>query len=66
MEELIRKILEDVTKSAKATSPNHDEVVEMKKDVTMVAKHTKMQYDQFIAVGFSEEQAMQLTIALLN
>lgn len=66
MEELLKKFIEDLAKSAKQPSPNHDEVVEMKKDVTMVAKHTKMQYDQFIAVGFSEEQAMQLTVALLN
>lgn len=45
---------------------NHDEVSAIKKDVTEMAKYTKMQFDQFVAVGFTEEQAMALTIALLN
>ena len=44
----------------------HDEIVDIKKKVTRVAKYAHMQYLQFIAVGFSEEQAMQLVTALLN
>lgn len=30
------------------------------------AKIIKLQYDQFIEVGFNEEQAMQLMTAILN
>ena len=66
MEEFFKKIFEEAVKEAKRTSPNHDELVEMKKYVTKVARETKMQYDQFIAVGFTEEQSMQLTVALMN
>ena len=45
---------------------NHNELVDIKVDVTWVAKHAHMQYLQFIAEGFSEEQAMQLTVAILK
>lgn len=48
------------------TSLNHDEVVDIKKKVTTVAKYAHMQYLQFIAVGFSEEQALQLVTATLK
>ena len=53
-------------KKIKRTALNHNEVMDMKKVVTKTAKYAHMQYLQFIAVGFSEEQAMQLTTALLN
>ena len=53
-------------KKKNKTLPNHNEVVEIKKTVTRVAKYAQMQYLQFIAVGFSEEQAMQLVTAILN
>ena len=45
---------------------NYDEVADIKKKVTRTAKYIHMQYLQFIAVGFSEEQAMQLVTAILN
>lgn len=45
---------------------NHNEVVKIKKKVTTIAKKAHMQYLQFIAEGFSEEQAMQLTVATLK
>ena len=48
------------------TIPNHNELVDIKAHVTWVAKHAHMQYLQFIAEGFSEEQAMQLTVAILK
>ena len=38
---------------------DHNELVDIKTKVTKVAKYAHMQYLQFIAVGFSEEQAMQ-------
>ena len=47
-------------------SMNFDEVAAIKKNVTQTAKFTKMQFDQFVAVGFTKEQAMELTIAILN
>lgn len=52
----------------KKTNPtlNHIKLVDIKADVTWVAKHAHMQYLQFIAEGFSEEQAMQLTVATLK
>ena len=45
---------------------NYNEVADIKKNVTKVAKYAHMLYLQFIAEGFSEEQAMQLVIATLN
>ena len=48
------------------TALNHNEVVDIKKNVTKTATYIHMQYLQFIAVGFSEEQAMQLVTAILN
>ena len=53
-------------KKKNQTELNHNEVVDIKAKVTKTAKYAHMQYLQFIAVGFSEEQAMQLVIALLN
>ena len=53
-------------KKKNQTTPNHNEIVDIKKKVTRVAKYAHMQYLQFIAVGFSEEQAMQLVTAILN
>lgn len=52
----------------KKTNPtlNHNELVDIKAHVTRVAKYAYMQYLQFIAAGFSEEQAMQLTVAILK
>ena len=64
--EALAKDLALKAEEAKNSSVNHDEVTEMKKDVTYVAELAKMQFDQFVAVGFTEEQAMQLTIAILN
>lgn len=58
------KATKSVTKSN--GSMNYNEVAEIKKTVTRIAKHAHMQYLQFIAVGFTEEQAMQLVIAILN
>ena len=53
-------------KKKNSDAMNHDEVVDIKKKVTRTAKYIHMQYLQFIAVGFSEEQAMQLVTAILN
>ena len=55
-----------IFKKKNQTGMNHNELVDIKKEVTKVAKYAHMQYLQFIAVGFSEEQAMQLVIAILN
>lgn len=74
MDELIKAIMKEAARQAAqqngskpcSSSMNHDEVSAIKKDVTEMAKYTKMQFDQFMAVGFTEEQAMGLTIALLN
>lgn len=73
MDEIIKMIMAEAAKQAaqqgsrpNSGSMNFDEVSAIKKDVTQTAKFTKMQYDQFVAVGFTEEQAMQLTIAILN
>lgn len=48
------------------TTLNHNDLVDIKAKVTRVAKYAHMQYLQFIAVGFSEEQATQLVTAILN
>lgn len=74
MDELLKAILSEAAKQAAQQgghrpSPgamNHDEVSAMKKEVTESAKFAKMQYDQFVAEGFTEEQAMQLMVAVLN
>lgn len=73
MDEFMKMIMEVAAKQAaqqgsrqNSGSMNFDEVAAIKKDVTQTAKFTKMQFDQFVAVGFTEEQAMQLTIAFLN
>jgi hypothetical protein len=69
MDKIIETLLKDITQKVevnKNISVNHDEVAEMKKDVTMTAKIAKMQFDQFVAVGFTEEQAIQMVIAILN
>lgn len=74
MDEILKMIMMEAAKQAaqqngsknRTGSMNHDEVSAIKQDVTATAKFTKMQYDQFIAVGFTEAQAMQLTIAILN
>lgn len=74
MEEFLKMIMEEAAKQAaghngsknRTSSMNYDEVSAIKKDVTEMAKYTKMQFDQFVAVGFTEDQAMDLTIALLN
>lgn len=74
MDELIKAIMMEAAKQAaqqKGSKPcsgsmNYDEVSAIKKDVIVLAKYTKMQFDQFVAVGFTEEQAMALTVAVLN
>ena len=73
MDEFLKMVMEAAAKQAaqqgskqNSSSMNFDEVAAIKKDVTQTAKFTKMQFDQFVAVGFTEEQAMQLTIAFLN
>lgn len=53
-------------KKRNKTALNHDNLVDIKKHVTWTAKEAHMQYLQFIAVGFSEEQAMQLVTAILS
>ena len=55
-----------IFKNKNQTTLNHNELGDIKKKVTKVAKYAHMQYLQFIAVGFSEEQAMQLVTAILN
>ena len=55
-----------IFKKKNQTEMNHNEVVDIKKKVTKVAKYAHMQYLQFIAVGFSEEQAMQLVTAIFT
>lgn len=65
MDEIIKAILMDAMKNGmKPVEKN--KVQEMKEKVTDTAKLAKMQYDQFLAVGFNEDQAMQLTIAIFN
>lgn len=65
MDEIIKAILMDAMKNGmKPVEKN--KVQEMKEQVTDTAKLAKMQYDQFLAVGFNEDQAMQLTIAVFN
>lgn len=65
MDEIIKAILMDAMKNGmKPVEKN--KVQEMKEQVTDTAKLAKMQYDQFLAVGFNEDQAMQLTIAIFN
>lgn len=65
MDEIIKAILMDAMKNGmKPVEKN--KVQEMKEKVTDTAKLAKMQYDQFLAVGFNEDQAMQLTIAVFN
>lgn len=65
MDEIIKVILMDAMKNGmKPVEKN--KVQEMKEQVTDIAKLAKMQYDQFLAVGFNEDQAMQLTIAIFN
>jgi hypothetical protein len=65
MDELFKAILMDAMKNGmKPVEKN--KVQEMKEQVTDTAKLAKMQYDQFLAVGFNEDQAMQLTIAVFN
>lgn len=74
MDEIIKMIMAEAAKQAaqqKDSKPcssfmNYDEVSALKKNVTVLAKYTKMQFDQFVAVGFTEEQAMALTVAILN
>lgn len=72
MDEVLKIIMEMAAKqsvnqsSKNNTSMNYDEVAVIKKNATQIAKFTKIQYDQFIAVGFTEEQAMELTVATLN
>lgn len=74
MEEFLKAILKEAEKQASqhrgskpcSGSMNHDEVSAIKKDATEMAKYTKMQFDQFVAVGFTEVQALQLITALLN
>lgn len=65
MDEIIKAILMDAMKNGmKPVEKNKAQ--EMKEQVTDTAKLAKMQYDQFLAVGFNENQAMQLTIAIFN
>lgn len=73
MDEILKAILEAANAAQKNqgskpgnSSMNYDEVAAMKKEVTTTAKFAKMQYDQFIAVGFTEEQSIQLLVSILN
>lgn len=70
MEAIITEALKNAQEQGKNQNPNtgvnHDEVSEMKREVTLNAKFAKMQFDQFVAVGFTEAQAMELTIATIN
>ncbi len=72
MEEIIKSAIQngavrvDMKQAPSQPGMNHDEVTEIKKEVTSAAKFARMQFEQFVAVGFTEEQAMELTIAILN
>lgn len=68
MDELLKVIMMEATKQAaqKKCSMNNDELSSVKKDATEMARYTKMQYDQFIEVGFTEEQATRFIVAILN
>lgn len=70
MDKIFEALMKDLGQKAeeakKETASNHDEVDEMKKHTAMTANLAKMQFDQFVKVGFTEEQATQFVVAILH